>query len=119
MPLSHVPIISLILSQATTLLSHFERQRGSSYGQGIQPSSAFALAVRHAPSPVGAGCLVHNLHTYRHAAKLSHVLQQQDSSLHFTMGYDSLRTTSYREPKLCEFGREIRIRSEPHGMAKA
>src|SRR4029453_1696167 len=47
MLLSHVPIIPLVLSQATTSLSHFERQRGSSYGQGIQLSSAFALAVGH------------------------------------------------------------------------
>jgi hypothetical protein len=36
--------------QATTLPSHFERQRGSSYGQGIQLSSAFALVVRHGPA---------------------------------------------------------------------
>jgi hypothetical protein len=34
-------------------ISHFERQRGSSYGQDIQPSSAFALAVRHELSPMG------------------------------------------------------------------
>src|SRR5678815_5686263 len=67
----------------------------------------------------GTGYLVHNLHICRHAAKLSRVPQQQDSRPHFTMGYDSLRTTSYREPKLCEFGREIRIPSEPHGMAEA
>ena len=127
MLLSHVPIISLILSQATLLLSHFERQCESSYRQGIQLSSAFALAMRHAPRPVWAGGLVHNLHYVkhalchmcRHAAKSSRVLQQQGSNLLFTMGYDSLHIPSYREPKLCEFGREIRIRSEPHGMAKA
>src|SRR4029450_9742757 len=50
MLLSHVPIIPLVLSQATTPLSHFERQRGSSYGQGIRLSSVFALAVRHGPA---------------------------------------------------------------------
>jgi hypothetical protein len=83
--------------------------------------------MRHAPRPVWAGGLVHNLqyvkhalcHMCRHAAQSSRVLQQQGSSRLFTMGYDSLHTPSYREPKLCEFGLEIRIRSEPHGMAKA
>ena len=125
--LTHVPIISLILSQAALLFSHFERQCGSSCRQGLQLSSAFALAIRHAPRPGWAGGLVHNLHYVklalchmcRHAAKSSRVLQQQSNSLLFTMGYDSLHTPSYREPKLCEFGREIRIRSEPYGMAKA
>ena len=76
-------------------------------------------------------CTMSNLHYVMCvdiAAKSSRVLQQQGSSLLFTMGYDSLHTPrwgydslhtpSYREPKLCEFGREIRIHSEPHGMAK-
>ena len=57
-------------------------------------------------SPV-AGFLVHNLHTHRHAAKLSCIPRH------------SLRIIRYRELKLCGFGREIRIRSGPHGMAKA
>ena len=71
------------------------------------PSSVSALAARHALSPV-AGFLVHNLHTHRHAAKLSCIPR-----------HDSLRIIRYRELKLCGFGREIRIRSGPHGMAKA
>jgi hypothetical protein len=73
---------------------------------------------RASTTALWAGFLVHNLHTNNHAAKLSHV-PQQDSSFHLTTGQDGLRTTHYREPKLCEFGREIRIRSGPPGMAKA
>lgn len=81
------------------------------------PSSVSALAARHAPSPV-AGFLVYNLHTHRHAAKLSYI-PRQDGSLHLTTGHDSLCIIRYRELKLCGFGQEIRIRSGPHGMAKA
>ena len=44
---------------------------------------------------------------------------RQDSSLHLTTGHDSLCILRYRELKLCGFGQEIRIRSGPHGMAKA
>jgi hypothetical protein len=81
-----------------------------------QPASAFALAMPHAPSS-RADFLVHNLHRDYHAAKLSHVLQQ-DSSFHLMTGHASLHIIRYKEPKLCEFGRAIHIRSGPHGMAK-
>lgn len=49
-----------------------------------QPSSVFTLAMPHAPSS-RADFLVHNLHRDHHAAKLSHVLQQ-DSSFHLMTG---------------------------------
>ena len=83
----------------------------------MPPSSVSTLAARHAPSPM-AGFLVHNLHTHRHAAKLS-CIPWQDSRLHLTTGHDSLRIIRYRELKLCGFGQEIRIRLGPHGMVKA
>src|SRR5262245_59738050 len=127
MLLSHVPIISLILSQAIPLPSHFERQCGASCRQGRQLYSAFALAMRHAPRPVWAvawytTCNMSNLHYVICVDMPRSPLvpcNSRGSSLLCTMGYNSLHTLSYREPKLCEFGREIRIRSEPHGMAKA
>ena len=47
------PSHSHFVPGAHTLLSHFERQPRPSYRQSVEPSSASALTVRHAPSPMG------------------------------------------------------------------
>jgi hypothetical protein len=105
--LSHVPIPSLILRD------DLDRDLDSACRHPQR------LPWRCVTCPaLWAGFLVHNLHTDNYAAKLSHV-PPQGSSHYFMTGHDSLCTTRYREPKLCEFGRGIRIRSGPPGMAKA
>jgi hypothetical protein len=85
---------------------------------GCRPApSVFALVACHALA-LAAGFVVYNLHTANHAAKFSHV-PHQGSSHYFMTRHDSLRITRFREPTLCEFGRGVRIRLGPPGMAKA